>query len=101
MVEPVSVMESDCPSCGGWPSETDGSCVWCVRTLNAWSEGEIRADKAYRSLRNVLMLARREKRRPGSTPNAMDHMIRFCREAGVVPTILREGAHNSAGEGDG
>ena len=42
------------------------------------------------ALRNVLMLARREKRRPGSTPNAMDHMIRFCREVGVVPTILRD-----------
>lgn len=42
------------------------------------------------ALRNVLMLARREKRRPGSTPDALDHMIRFCREAGVVPTVLRE-----------
>lgn len=45
MGEAKSVMETDCPACGGWPSEADGSCVWCVRTLNAWGEGEIRLQK--------------------------------------------------------
>jgi hypothetical protein len=46
------------------------------------------------ALRNVLMLARRLKRGK-KIDDAMDHMIRFCREAGVEPTILRGGPRSA------
>ncbi len=80
--------------------DENGHELVCMRpgTYEEW-----RADDKAKTLalRNVLMLARREKRRPGSTPDAMDHMIRFCREAGVVPTVLREAGQISEGVGDG
>ena len=53
-----------------------------------------RANAAELQLGNVLALATRMKRRiqhskPINVVEDCDHLIRFCREAGVVPTVLR------------
>lgn len=49
----------------------------------AWDE----ADQMRRSLRNVMMLSHRIRKRD---PENADHLLRFCRDAGVVPSILRD-----------
>lgn len=48
-----------------------------------------RAERAELQLRNVLALATRIKRRGHGAPTDADHLIRFCREAGIEPQILR------------
>lgn len=53
-----------------------------------------RINQLERSLRNVLILATRELRRKQITPERntemWGHAIRFCREAGVEPSLLRD-----------
>jgi hypothetical protein len=46
-----------------------------------------RAEKAELALRNVLALANRDVRKVA--PQLAEHLVRFCREAGVEPSILR------------
>lgn len=67
----------------GW--EEDGTELAVLRP---------RAEQMERSLRNVLALATRMKRRlvhhkPENVIADCDHLIRFCREAGVEPSVLR------------
>ncbi len=47
-------------------------------------------DVKERSLRNVMLLAVRAKNQ-GWRPEDVDALLRFCAEAGVTPSILREG----------
>lgn len=47
------------------------------------------AHKLHGALRNVLLLALRDKGN-WKDENA-DHLIRFCREAGVEPQVIRDG----------
>jgi hypothetical protein len=49
------------------------------------------AEKMERSLRNCLMLATRNMRKEGGD---WEHIIRFCKEAGVEPSFLRGQAIN-------
>lgn len=56
-----------------------------------------RAEAAEMALRNVLGMALRMRSR-----RILDaeHLIRFCREAGVVSTVLREAGEHLAGKGE-
>ena len=54
------------------------------------------ADREHRlelSLRNCLALARRMQ---SKDPEAWGHVIRFCREAGIEPSILRDAEPGAA-----
>lgn len=59
----------------------------------AHQETQAKLDAAERSLKNILTSTRRYKRRlecGKSDSEALDHIIRFCVEAGIVSSILRE-----------
>lgn len=53
--------------------------------------GAATADPRDRALENIFMLARRRQRRAIEVDEieAWGHIIRFCREAGLKPSILR------------
>lgn len=51
-----------------------------------WSWMQFEVERAHRALRNVLALAMRMKHRGVLEA---DHLLRFCKEAGVEPSILR------------
>jgi len=53
-------------------------------------KAEAEAARMELSLRNVLAMAMRMTR-ASQLPETAAHLIRFCREAGVEPSILREG----------
>lgn len=46
--------------------------------------------KMRRSLENIYMLARRKNRKAGNHSEAWGHIIRFCEEAGIRSSILRD-----------
>lgn len=76
----------------GWTAHEDdvdhsGGILWtaseCLRQIEGL-EDEVK--KKRQALRNVLMLAQRMSRR--GVEDA-DHLIRFCAEGGVEPSVLR------------
>lgn len=53
-------------------------------------------DRLNRSLNNAYVLARRERNRKGADARTLEkwgHIIRFCEEAGLKSSILREDDH--------
>lgn len=44
-------------------------------------------EKQRRALENIRMLAMRMRR---TAPEEAEHLLRFCREAGVVGSVMRE-----------
>jgi hypothetical protein len=51
-------------------------------------EAEQEHDRAMKSIRNIAMIAGRLRK---IDPESAEHLLRFCREAGWKPSILREG----------
>ena len=62
------------------------STLWEQLVAERQAEQE-QADKMEQALRNCLILATRNMRREGG--GDWEHVIRFCKEAGVVPSFLR------------
>lgn len=63
----------------------DRGLVVCHEELRELGE---ESDRMETALRNVLMLSHRIRK---TDPENADHLARFCREAGIEPSILREG----------
>lgn len=68
-----------------WPSP---AAQLHAAAVDAFATLAVERDRMLLSLQNVMMLAQRMRRR--DVPDAAEHLLRFCREAGAEPSILRD-----------
>jgi hypothetical protein len=76
-----------------WSEEThEGVLSRCCNVCNEWGI-EVEYDPALLAIHNVAALAKRIRK---TDPENAEHLVRFCREAGVEDSVTR--AEADAGE---